>query len=135
MVDVITTDDQGTPTDDRSTRRHSRRNKKLDDEALASRAKRLRLEDIEETRDDIPQVQETLAAERDISPEALVTRYEAESKRKGKHAARPQKKKSRQASTTVVINEATPEAIRVSFAHPTEEETEKEEVHEEPVNP
>ena len=57
-----------------------------------------------------------MAAEKDISPEALETRYEAERKRKGKHTAKPQKKKSRPASITVVISE--PEAIRVPFADP-----------------
>ena len=120
MVDDTTTDDQGTPADERLTRRQSHRNRKQEDEAEAGRAKSLRLEDIEETGDDIPQVQETFPAEKDISPEALETRYETERKRKGKHAAKPQKKKSRPASTTVVINE--PEAIRVPFAHPAEEE-------------
>ena len=75
-----------------------------------------------------PPVQETLAAEKDISLEALEMRYEAERKRKGKHAAKPQKERSRPTSTTVVINE--PEAIRVPFAHPTEEEKEQEEAHE-----
>ncbi|XP_047949327.1 FK506-binding protein 5-like [Salvia hispanica] len=129
VVDDTTTDDQGTPTDERLTRRQSRRNRKQEDEAEAGRAKSLRLEDIEETGDDIPQVQETLPAEKDISPEALETRYEAERKRKGKHAAKPQKKKSRPTSTTVVINE--PEAIRVPFAHSTEEEKEQEEAQEE----
>ncbi|XP_047978506.1 myb-like protein X [Salvia hispanica] len=120
VVDDTTTDDQVTPTDERLTRRHSRRNRKQVDEAEAGRSKRLRLEDIEETGDDIPLVQETLPAEEEISPEALETRYEAERKRKGKHAAMPQQKKSRPANTTVVISE--PEAIRVPFAHPTEEE-------------
>ncbi|XP_047949035.1 ribosomal biogenesis protein LAS1L-like [Salvia hispanica] len=120
VEDDTPTDDQGTPIDERLTRNQSCRNRKQEDEAEAGRAKNLRLDDIEETWDDIPQVQETLPAEKDISPEALETRYEAERKRKGKHTAKPQKKKSRPTNTTLVISE--PEAIRVPFAHPTEEE-------------
>ena len=92
MVDDTTTDDQGTPTDERLTRRQSHRNRKREDEAEAGRAKNLRLEDIEETGDDIPQVQESLAAEKDISSEALETRYEAERKRKRKHTSNPKRR-------------------------------------------
>ncbi|XP_042023129.1 ensconsin-like [Salvia splendens] len=135
VTDDVTSDDNGTPIDERTTRRQSRWTKNLVEAATANPQKKLRLNEEEESGHDIPQAQDTQVVAEDVSPEALEKRYEAERKRKGKQEAKPRKKKPRQASKALVINEPAPEMIRVPFAPPAEEEKQMESEEEDTQNP